>query len=92
MGQHVLIAAAPDSEYYELLGGRAGQSRHDHDETVVTISSEVSGMWGARPVGGGGGAVHVELITYLQLLVGHGEQSVHVVGEEVGGAHVHVVI
>ncbi len=33
---------------------------------------------------------HVELITYLQLLVVHGGQSRHVVGEVVGGAHVHL--
>lgn len=48
---------------------------------------------GRRAVGGVRvGRVHVELITYLQLLVGHGDQSVHVVGEEVRRAHVHRVI
>lgn len=78
-------------------GGRAGQSGHRHHQTAVTISSEVSGMRGAGPWGergrrrGGRGGMHVELITYLQLLVGHGDQSVHVVGEEVRGAHVHVI-
>ena len=36
-----------------------------------------------------GGEGHVELITYLQLLVGHGGQSRHVEGEVVG-AHVHL--
>lgn len=46
-----------------------------------------------RHAGGGGvGGVHVELITYLQLLAVHGGQSCHVVGEEVGGAHVHLGI
>lgn len=56
-------------------------------------------MWGAMPWGtreggrvvvvGGG---HVELITYFQLLVGHGGQSCHVVGEVAGRAHVHLGI
>lgn len=35
---------------------------------------------------------HVELITYLQLLVGHRGQSCHVVGEVAGGTHVHLGI
>jgi len=35
---------------------------------------------------------HVELITYLQLLVAHGGQSCHVVGEVAGGAHVLVSV
>lgn len=35
------------------------------------------------------GEGHVELITYLQLLGGHGGQSRHVVGE-VAGAHVNL--
>lgn len=36
------------------------------------------------------GEGHVELITYLQLLVGHGGQPRHVVGEVAGVAHVHL--
>lgn len=39
---------------------------------------------------GEAGEGHVELITYLQLLVGHGGQSRHVEGEVAGGAHVHL--
>lgn len=35
---------------------------------------------------------HVELITHLQLLVGHGGQSRHVEGEVAGGGHVHLGI
>lgn len=50
--------------------------------------------WGLRRSGGGvrrgGGEGHVELITYLQLQVGHGGQSRHVEGEVVGAAHVHL--
>lgn len=56
-------------------------------------------MWGAMPwgTGEGGRSVrreggHVELITYLQLLVGHGGQSCHVEGEVAGGGHVHLGI
>lgn len=54
-------------------------------------------MWGAMPWGKQGeereaGEGHVELITYLQLLVGHGGQSCHIEGEVVGGAHVHLGI
>lgn len=43
-------------------------------------------MWGAMPWGKEGEECegHVELIIYLQLLVGHGGQSRHVVGEVVG--------
>lgn len=54
-------------------------------------------MWGAVPRGDGRGEagqgvrVHVELITYLQLLVGHGGQSCHVEVVE-AGAHVHLGI
>lgn len=52
-------------------------------------------MWGAMPWGKEREECeavegHVELIIYLQLLVGHGGQSRHVEGEGVGGAHVHL--
>lgn len=54
-------------------------------------------MWDAMPWGKEReecetGERHVELITYLQLLVGHGGQSGHVVREVAGGAHVHLGI
>lgn len=54
-------------------------------------------MWDAMPRGRGvheceTGEGHVELITYLQLLVGHGGQSRHVVREVAGVAHVHLGI
>lgn len=93
--QHILIDAEP-RQSSGRLGGRAGRGghhhhHHHHHDTAVTISRELSGMWGAGPWGPEGRG-RVELITCLQLLVGHGDQSVHVVGEEVGGAHVHLVI
>lgn len=52
-------------------------------------------MWGSMPWGKEreaceAGEGHVELITYLQLLVGHGGQSRHVVGEVAGGTNVHL--
>lgn len=46
--------------------------------------------WGKEREEREAGEGNVELITYLQLLVGHGGQSRHVVGEVAGGAHVHV--
>lgn len=54
-------------------------------------------MWAAgtavrgRTGSGWVGRVHVELITYLQLLVGHGGQSCHVKVVE-AGTHVHLGI
>lgn len=56
----------------------------------LAVGSEECGApcRGGRREGGERG--HVELITYLQLLVGHGGQSRHIVGEVVGGAHIHL--
>jgi len=46
--------------------------------------------WGKEREECKAGEGHVELITYLQLLVGHGGQSCHVEGEVVGVVRVHL--
>lgn len=71
-------------EHYEASAGGAG-------EPATRLLSQLA--MGSEECGApcrGGGEGHVELITYLQLLVGHGGQSRHVEGEVVGGAHVHL--
>lgn len=60
----------------------------------LAVGSEECGPPGRRggtAVSGWVGRVHVELITYLQLLVGHGGQSCHVEVVE-AGTHVHLGI
>lgn len=49
-------------------------------------------LWGKMREECETGEGHVELITYLQLLVVHGGQSRHVVREVAGAAHVHLGI
>lgn len=72
--------------------GRAGTATTRLLSQLAARSQECEAPGrGGSEGGGAGGGMHVELITYLQLLVGHGDQSVHVVGEEVRGAHVHVI-